>query len=59
MRGRAICLRTELLPVMIRRDRDVLHCGRVVANVVGDFVTVPPRFRRIADGVVPRSHAKG
>jgi hypothetical protein len=35
---------------MIGQDLYVLLCGRVVANVVGDFDTVPPRFRRTADG---------
>jgi hypothetical protein len=44
---------------MIGRDHDVLPCGRVVANVVGDFVTVPPRSRRIADGVARCLRAKG
>jgi hypothetical protein len=35
-----------------------LLSGRVVANVVGDLDTVPPRFRRIADGW-QRLYAKG
>jgi hypothetical protein len=39
---------------MIRQDFYVLLCGRVVANVVGDLDTAPPRSRHIADGVALR-----
>jgi hypothetical protein len=36
-----------------------LLCGRVAANVVGNFDSAPPKFRRIADEVTRRSCAKG
>jgi hypothetical protein len=49
----------EVQPVMIGQGLDVLLCGRVVANVVGDSVAAPPRFRRIADAAERRLRAKG
>jgi hypothetical protein len=44
---------------MIRQDFYVLLCGRVVANVVGDLDTAPPRSRHIADGWRCVYNAKG
>jgi hypothetical protein len=42
---------------MIVQDPDVLLCGRVVAKVVGDFDSAPPRSRHIADEAMLRSLA--
>jgi hypothetical protein len=42
---------------MIVQDLEVLLCGRVVAKVLSDFDTVPPRFRHLANGAARRSHA--
>jgi hypothetical protein len=39
---------------MFGHGLDVLLCGRVVANVVGDFDAASPRFRLIADEVARR-----
>ena len=50
----ATCVHARLQPVMFGHGLDVLLCGRVVANVVGDFDTASPRFRLIADGVARR-----
>ena len=58
-KGAAPGLRCVALPpVMIVQGLDVLLCGRVVANVVGDFDTASTRFRLIADEVARRSVAK-
>ena len=55
-RGRrpATCVHARLQHVMFGHGPDVLLCGRVVANVVGDSDTASLRFRRLADEVAGR-----